>query len=268
MEGSKGREEGGGVQLRRRLSVTVDDHDDGPQGCPAEERKWGTVGCVALDRHGHLAAISFLDAQVGKVLAELNRLGLTERTIVVFWSDHGLHVGERGLWGKATNYELDTRAPLIISTPGYAPGRVNGLVEFVDLYPTMLELAVLPPPSQALEGESLVPLLREPHGPGRDYAISQHPRPWPASANVAPTHMGYTVRSAQHRYIEWREWPAGAVVAVELYDHLVDPAETINVADDPTYAAAQADMRNALARRVPLQATLRPSVPNRQESAR
>jgi len=218
-------------------------------GIPAEGELPGPL--VAELRHGHLAAISFLDAQVGKVLAELDRLGLTERTIVVFWSDHGLHVGERGMWGKATNYELDTRAPLIISAPGYASGRVDGLVEFVDIYPTLLELAVLPPPSQALAGESLVSLLRDPAARGRDYAISQYPRPWPASANAAPTHMGYTVRSARHRYVEWREWPDGAVAAVELYDHLVDPAETVNVADDPAYAGTLADMRIALARRVP-----------------
>jgi iduronate 2-sulfatase len=217
-------------------------------GIPAEGELPGAL--VAELRHGHLAAISFLDAQVGKVLAELDRLGLTERTIVVFWSDHGLHVGERGLWGKATNYELDTRAPLIISAPGYAPGQVDGLVEFVDLYPTLLELAVLPPPAQSLQGESLVPLLQEPTAPGRDYAISQHPRPWPTGANGNPTHMGYTVRSKQHRYVEWREWPAGAVAAVELYDHKTDSAETVNVADHPAYASIIADLRNALARRV------------------
>jgi iduronate 2-sulfatase len=206
---------------------------------------------VAELRHGHLAAISFLDAQVGKVLAELDRLGLTERTIVVFWSDHGLHVGERGMWGKATNYEIDARAPLIISAPRFAPGRTESLVEFVDVYPTLLELSSLPLPRQSLAGASLVPWLRQPDAPGKEYALSQHPRPWPAIADSQPTHMGYTVRSAGHRYIEWREWSEGAVVAIELYDHERDPAESVNVAEAPEYAEVRDRLRRALAQRVP-----------------
>jgi iduronate 2-sulfatase len=206
---------------------------------------------VAELRHGHLAAISFLDAQVGKVLAELDRLGLTERTIVVFWSDHGLHVGERGLWGKATNYELDTRAPLIVSAPGLAPGRTSALVEFVDIYPTLVEIAGIGPPSQVLEGESLVPLMHHPDAPGRDHVLSQHPRPWPAVADSPPTHMGYALRTPTHRYVEWREWPGGAVVAVELYDHTLDPAESRNLAGNTAQADFEAHLRNVMNQRVP-----------------
>ena len=168
-------------------------------GIPAAGELPGPL--VAELRHGHLAAISFLDAQVGKVLAELDRLGLRERTIVVFWSDHGLHVGERGLWGKATNYELDTRAPLIVSAPGLAPGRTSALVEFVDLYPTLVELAGIGPPSHALEGESIVHVMHRPDANGRDHALSQHPRPWPAVTDRQPTHMGYTLRTPTHRYV-------------------------------------------------------------------
>lgn len=205
---------------------------------------------VAELRHGYLAAISFLDAQVGKVLAELDRLGLADNTIVVFWSDHGLHVGERGMWGKATNYELDTRAPLIIDAPGYASGQTSGLVEFIDVYPTLLELCALPHPRQALEGTSLIPLLRDSEAPGKAYAISQHPRPWPKAA-PSPTHMGYTLRSARHRYVEWREWPGGAIAATELYDHSVDPDESRNLAGDPGYAELLAKLQQELALCVP-----------------
>ena len=218
-------------------------------GIPAAGELPGPL--VAELRHGHLAAISFLDAQVGKVLAELDRLGLRERTIVVFWSDHGLHVGERGLWGKATNYELDTRAPLIVSAPGLAPGRTSALVEFVDLYPTLVELAGIGRPSHALEGESIVHVMHSPDANGRDHALSQHPRPWPAVTDRQPTHMGYTLRTPTHRYVEWRKWPEGAVVAIELYDHERDSAESINVADAPEYAEVRDRLRQALAQRVP-----------------
>lgn len=139
---------------------------------------------------------------------------------------------------------------LLSPRQGMLRGKSMAWLSLLTFIPTLLELAVLPPPAQSLQGESLVPLLQEPTAPGRDYAISQHPRPWPTGANGNPTHMGYTVRSKQHRYVEWREWPAGAVAAVELYDHKTDSAETVNVADHPAYASIIADLRNALARRV------------------
>jgi len=113
-------------------------------------------------RHGYLAGISFLDAQVGRVLDELGRLGLAEKTIVVFWSDHGFHLGEHNLWAKTTNYELDTRVPLIVAAPDVRGGtRAGGLVELLDLYPTLVELAGLLQAAD-VEGQSLVPLLWEP----------------------------------------------------------------------------------------------------------
>ena len=201
---------------------------------------------VAELRHGYLACVSFLDAQVGRVLSELERLGLAERTIVVFWSDHGFHLGEHALWGKTSNYELDTRVPLLIAAPGIARagGAAAGLAELLDLYPTLAELCGLPAPVGA-EGRSLVAQLRDPTAPGARFAASQHPRPSYGKA----TEMGRALRDDRHRYVEWRELDAGALVARELYDHAVDPAETRNLADDPALAPVVAAFAAELARR-------------------
>lgn len=185
---------------------------------------------IAELRHGYLACVSFLDAQVGRVLAELDRLGLAKNTVVVFWSDHGFHLGEHDLWGKTTNYELDTRVPLLVSAPGIARGgaRASGLVELLDLYPTLAELCGLPV-TPGLEGRSLLPQLRDPNLPGKNLAISQHPHPSYGQA----THMGYALREDRYRYVEWRDLANGAVTARELYDHRDDPRETVNRIEDP-----------------------------------
>lgn len=201
---------------------------------------------VAELRHGYLACISFLDAQVGRVLAQLERLDLAKNTIVVFWSDHGFHLGEHALWGKTTNYELDTRVPLILAAPGVGRGaaRTRALVELVDLYPTLVDLSGLPA-AAGLEGTSLAPLLRDPGGAGRAVAISQHPHPSYGEA----THMGYTLRDDRYRYVEWRELKSGTVTARELYDHREDPAETVNRIDAAGHRDA-ADRLGAHAARV------------------
>lgn len=190
---------------------------------------------VAELRHGYRAAISFLDAQVGRVLAELDRLGLAQNTIVVFWSDHGFHLGEHALWGKSTTYELDARAPLIVAAPGLKqPGvAARGLVEFLDIYPTLVALCGMEPVS-GLHGQSLVPLLEDPRRPGKAAVLTQHPRPY---FNGQLTQMGYALRTPQYRYVEWRERASGAVLARELYDHTADPLETINRANDPAQAS-------------------------------
>lgn len=204
---------------------------------------------IAELRHGYLACISFLDAQVGRLLAELERLGLAGNTIVVFWSDHGFHLGEHALWGKTTNYELDTRVPLIVSAPGVARagGRSRGLVELIDLYPTLAELSGLPAPAGA-EGMSLVPLLRDPARSGKAAALSQHPRPFYGGP---ATTMGYALRTERHRYVEWRERKTGEVTARELYDVLRDPAETVNRSAEPASAAILADLQRQLRKIAP-----------------
>ena len=186
-------------------------------------------------RHGHLAAISYLDTQVGKVLDELDRLELTDRTIIVFWSDHGLHVGERGMWGKNTNFELDTHVPLIISSPDHqykSGSRAGGLVELLDLYPTLIDLCELPVP-HTLEGVSLRPLLEDPNSVVKPVALSQHPRPknprGMSFLDSPPDVMGYSLRTDRYRYTEWREFQSGTIVARELYDHQSDPLELNNM---------------------------------------
>lgn len=201
-------------------------------------------------RHGYFACISYLDAQVGKVLAELDRLGLAENTIIVFWSDHGFHLGEHALWAKTSNYELDTRTPLIIAAPqaGKRGSRTDALVELVDLYPTLAELCDLKTPTDPpLAGASLVPLLRDTAGPGKTIAVSQHPHP----SYGRPTHMGYSLRSPDFHYIEWRDINTRAVTAAELYDSKNDPAETVNRIDDPALAATAAKLSAQAEKLVP-----------------
>lgn len=204
-------------------------------------------------RHGYLANISYLDEQVGKVLSELDRLQLGQRTIVVFWSDHGFHLGEHSLWAKTSNFELDTRVPLIMAIPDSlraallssrplqtttskskvadadgTVGRTDSLVELLDLYPTLVELCGLKR-SQDCEGVSLVPILLDQSSTVRQAALSQHPRP--AYYQDQPTAMGYSIRTATHRYTEWRDWTTGQTIARELYDHHQDAGETVNRAN-------------------------------------
>ncbi|WP_196782387.1 sulfatase-like hydrolase/transferase [Bremerella volcania] len=199
--------------------------------------------------HGYYAAISFLDAQIGKVLEELQKQGLSENTIVVLWSDHGLHLGEHDLWCKTSNFELDARIPLIISQPGMATSgkQSYSLIELVDLYPTLLQLCDLPSQS-SLEGKSLVPVLEEPEAIVRNGALTQHPRP--AYYQSKPEVMGYSLRTKDFRYTEWRDFKTGEVRAVELYDHKSDPRESSNVVDESTYQDVRQMLRGRLANRL------------------
>lgn len=186
-------------------------------------------------RHGYFAAISYLDAQVGKVLEELDRLKLRDSTVVVFWSDHGFHLGEHGLWCKTSNFELDARVPLIVAPPKYQRGgaKTESLVELLDLYPTLVDLCGLPP-ATGTEGKSLGPILDDPNHAVKTAAFTQHPRP--AYYKGQPTVMGYSLRSSRYRYTEWREWKTHRVSAVELYDHRKDPGENHNIAGRPENA--------------------------------
>ena len=152
--------------------------------------------------------------------------------MIVFWSDHGFHLGEHGLWGKTSNFELDARVPLIIAEPNAknAGTKTDALVELIDLYPTLVELCGLPQP-QELEGVSLTPLLSNPATSVKLAAFTQHPRPAYYKGN--PQTMGVSVRTARFRYTEWRDFLTGRVVARELYDHKHDPGETRNVITSP-----------------------------------
>ena len=179
-------------------------------------------------RQGYLAGVSFLDAQVGRLLDELERTKLAENTVIVFWSDHGFHLGEQSLWAKTSNFELDARVPLIISTPeaSRAGEHTAALVELLDLYPTLADLCGLTVPD-GLEGVSLRPVLDDPESTVKRGAFTQHPRP--AYYNGVPAVMGVSVRTERMRYTEWRSFATGAVEARELYDHRLDPDEHRNV---------------------------------------
>ena len=176
-------------------------------------------------RHGYFACISYIDAQVGRVLAELDRLGLRENTIVLLYGDHGWHLGDHGLWGKITNFEIAARAPLIISAPGMTANRKTmALTEFLDIYPTLAELAGLPV-AKKLEGRSLVPVLFD---PARDHKPAAFTQQYRGKAT------GYSIRTERRRYTEWIE--NGRVIARELYDYAIDPGETTNLAAQPKHA--------------------------------
>lgn len=172
--------------------------------------------------HGYYAAVSYIDAQIGKLLAELDRLHLRERTIIVLCGDHGWQLGEHGLWGKQTNFEVAARTPLIISAPGKGSRGVktDAIVEFVDIYPTLAELCGLPAPS-GLDGVSLASVLDAPERPFKTAAFSQYPR-----GEV----MGRSMRTDRYRYTEWAK-PGTSPQATELYDHHDDPDENVNLAN-------------------------------------
>ncbi|WP_133795697.1 sulfatase [Prosthecobacter fusiformis] len=176
------------------------------------------------------ACVSFMDAQLGRVIAELDRLGLRENTIIVLWGDHGYHLGEQGLFTKMTNFELGTRVPLMVSAPGMkaAGERSRALVELVDLYPTLADLAGLPI-SEKLEGKSFAPLLNTPKRPWKKAAFSEYLRRGPEG------YKGRSIRTDRWRYTEWKN-PKGMEAGTELYDHKADPQETVNLAALPEHA--------------------------------
>ncbi|MEZ6040819.1 MAG: sulfatase-like hydrolase/transferase [Planctomycetaceae bacterium] len=182
-------------------------------------------------KHGYYASVSFIDAQVGLLLQQLESLDLHQNTIVVLWGDHGWKLGEHGAWCKQTNYEIDTRAPLMIRAPGAkANGTMsNALVEFVDIYPTLCELAALPVP-ESVEGTSLVPILKGESSSVKEAAYSQFPR-----THEGREYMGYAMRTDRYRYIEWQDQTTGSVTAQELYDHSNDPDENQNIAGRPEH---------------------------------
>jgi arylsulfatase A-like enzyme len=184
--------------------------------------------------HGYLAAISYVDACVGRLLDELDRLGLREKTIVVFWGDHGYYMGEHSWWGgKHNNYEGATRAPLLVAVPGQktAGQKTKALVEFVDIFPSLADLCGLPP-SPGVEGTSFKPLLDDPQRAWKKAAFSEYPK---------GGNQGTAMRTDRYRYVEWKN-KKGEIVARELYDHKTDPQENENVADRPEHAKVIAEL--------------------------
>jgi len=202
--------------------------------------------------HAYYAAVSYTDAQVGILLNTLEKLGTLNNTIIVLWGDHGWHLGDHDMWGKHTNYEQATKAPLIIAAPGLKAGQSKSMTEFVDVFPTLCELAGGTVPTY-LDGKSLVPVMKNNKVSVKDYAMSQYPRKMD-KADITKVDgkgklMGYSMRTEQYRYTVWLKnftsdqvYSSDKVYAKELYDYVKDPLEKVNVSDDKKYVAIAADL--------------------------
>ncbi len=188
-----------------------------------------------LLKHGYYASVSFVDACFGKLIQGLAELGLDENTIVVVWGDHGWKLGEHGSWCKQTNYDIDVRVPLLMHVPGLTGtgAKCERIVELVDLYPTLCDVAGLPIPED-MEGTSFKPLLEDANRPWKSAAFSQFHRA-PRITPDGGRYMGLSMVTDQYHYVEWRTWNhvtgvAGDLAAVELYDQRSDPQENTNIA--------------------------------------
>lgn len=205
-----------------------------PKPALSSTQPWPYKGLTAAQarecKRAYYASISFVDAQIGRVLDAVDRLRLWDDTIVVFWSDHGYHLGEHGLWMKQSCFEESARVPLIIAAPGRkARGQSSPrVVELLDLYPTLADLAGVTPPA-GLDGASLRPLLDDPAAPWGRAAFTQVQR---------GGFPGYSVRTERWRYIVWDDGAKGA----QLYDHENDPQELRNLAGNPAHAKTEAEM--------------------------
>lgn len=191
------------------------------------------------------ACVSFIDAQIGKVINQLERMDALENTIIVILGDHGYHLNDLGLWCKNTNFESGLRVPLIISTPetrsqGY---KSDELVELLDLMPTLCDLTGLPIP-EGVKGESLAPVFNDSTFQLKEYAISQGPRPY--FGRDKGSYMGYSIRSDRFRYTEWLPKDKSKPIFRELYDFNKYDKECINIADDPEYANIIQEMSSTM----------------------
>lgn len=187
--------------------------------------------------HGYYACVSYIDAQLGLLLDALKENGLEENTIVVLWGDHGWKLGDYGSWCKHTNFEMDTRAPLFIKVPGMEShgNNTKALAEFIDVYPTLCDLAGLPAPEH-LQGTSLVPILKNPLNEVKEVAFSQYPRGKSLGYDRKNEIMGYSIRNRQYRFTRWQLYEKpDSVVASELYDLSNGRNAERNLALDPDY---------------------------------
>ncbi|CAM3595848.1 sulfatase [Zobellia roscoffensis] len=231
-------------------------------------------------KHAYLACISYVDAQIGRAITALEDAGIRDNTIIIVWSDHGYHLGDMGIWGKATNYEIATRVPLMIWTPDMPEtkrgAQTDALVELIDIYPALCELAQIEKPEH-IEGLSFVPLLKNPKQKWKTAVFSQFPSPalrewgsYPLRPAMRETYfgqlieevetkiksqqkekwnrdlfenklMGYAMRTEQYRFIVWKDQtqPQATPLYYELYDHKNDPDETTNIALENSELVAQ-----------------------------
>lgn len=215
-------------------SISLPENDGPPRGAPdgavhtsGELRAYASIppqGPVSRQTarqliHGYYACVSFIDAQLGRLLEALDQNGLADNTVIVLWGDHGWQLGEHGMWNKHSCFETSMHAPLMISAPGFSGGtRTASLTEFIDIYPTLCELTQVPVPAH-VEGTSLTPWMRDPNRPGKPTAVGRF-------------QTGDTLRTDSLRYTEYRDRRgAGEMTGRMLYDHRVDPNENTNVVD-------------------------------------
>jgi arylsulfatase A-like enzyme len=197
--------------------------------------------------HGYYAAVSYTDAQVGILLNTLDSLGLLKNTIIVLWGDHGWHLGDHDMWGKHSNFEQATRAPMIYAAPGIKPGASKSFSEHVDVFPTICDLAGVPIPTQ-LQGKSMKPAMQNKNAEVNEFSVSQYPRKLKAAEvkKLGYTDgklMGYSIRNNGYRYTLWMNnnftskepYADSRVYAKEMYDYTKDPLEKVNVADKKEY---------------------------------
>lgn len=227
-------------ELRAYADIKALTKDDEPLNLSADKQKELI--------HGYYASISYVDALVGKLLDELKSSGLDKNTIIILWGDHGWHFGDHNLWNKHSNFEQATRTPLIISLPNQKSKIVyNSMTEFVDVYPTLAELANIQLP-KGLDGKSLVSALNGEQKVIKEFAISQYPR-----KSGKENYMGYALRTKQYRFVEWikdfrttQKFNPLNVSAVELYDYDKDPLETKNLANAPEYSKIKEELSDKM----------------------
>ena len=202
------------------------------QDLPSGTEPLSDVKTLELIR-AYAASTSYVDAQIGRVLTQLDRLGLTENTIIVFCGDHGHHLGEHGIWGKQTLFEVSLRSPLIVSVPHQQRAETDALTELVDIYPTLCDACQLPMPLE-LEGVSLMPIIEQPTLPWKTAVFSQF---------GGTEYGGMSIRTEQYRYTEWGQ---SGGRGVELYDYGTDPNEIVNIAGLPENAKLVAHLSEQL----------------------
>ncbi len=233
--------------MYKREQIDLADNPFTPRGAPdAALHNWGELRAYAgippkgplSDEqartliHGYYACVSYTDAQIGRVVAELETLGLRDNTTIILWGDHGWNLGEHGLWCKHCNFETSLHSPLVITGPGIKNGqRCNALTEYLDIYPSLCELCGLPIPKHA-QGKSFVPLLRNPDRPWKKAVFSRYFR-------------GDSVKTDRYRYTQWRR-KDGTIYARMLYDHSVDPVENVNIAELPRNKDLVEELSNML----------------------
>ena len=234
------------IEQMRLPFAPEDDREDIPVPAFAHNNP---VAHYGLDREtllqatsAYYACVSMVDAQVGRLMRSLDELGIADNTVIVLWSDHGYHLGEHnGVWQKRTLFEASARAPLVMFDPRtQGGGACRRIVEFVDIYPTITELAGIIPPNH-LAGKSLVPLIRDPIHSWDATAVTQILRPADTESSTRPEQerlpkpvMGRSIRNERYRFTQWG---ADGSFGTELYDYASDPGEFRNLAIEPDEAS-------------------------------